>query len=78
MEGYVFVKKRLVVTWLISYLLLFAGIVFSVQYTIYTAQKWCSLVNLFNETYNSTPPTSDTGKRIAIEMAKLQRSYKCK
>lgn len=74
---YLMVPKRLIITWIITSSILFLGVVGSVGFTIYNSQKLCGVVNLFNEAYKDTPPTTALGREIASEMAKLRKSYRC-
>lgn len=57
------------------------GIMASFQYANYvdrrSNQKWCDLVGLFNDTYVANPPTTDTGKKIAVKMRQIEDEFNC-
>ena len=40
-------------------------------------QKWCSLLLTLDEAYGKTPPTSETGRKVADEIHRLRVSNRC-
>lgn len=67
--------------WFISFACMLIMTILSLQWANYidkkSNQRWCGVVNLFNEAYKATPPPTDIGKKIAAEMLKLQKDFSC-
>jgi len=40
-------------------------------------QAWCSIINLFDNTYTTQPPTTDAGKLLQKYFKNLKERYKC-
>jgi hypothetical protein len=78
---YIMVPKKLVYTWLSTTLLLFALVGASFQYTNWVDRKsnglWCGIVNLFNDTYQKSPPPSTAGQILANEFIRLRKGFHC-
>jgi hypothetical protein len=76
--AYVILSRKLMIAWLVSYLLLFVGILGSYQYANLVAQQLCGVIQLSNDTYKKQPPPSETGKLMAKEFSKIIKKYHCK
>lgn len=54
----------------------------SFQYTNYVdrknKQQWCETFGTFNIAYKVNPPTTDTGKALAREFARMYSDFGCK
>ena len=79
---YVMVPRKLIITWFSTTLILFIMILFSFQYANYVDRRsnglWCGVVNLFDDTYKESPPTTDAGKSLAAEFDRIRKGFKCK
>lgn len=40
-------------------------------------RQWCDIVTTFDDTYRVTPPTTETGKRIAASFRQMRVSFGC-
>lgn len=78
---YSIVSKRLVYAWVFSTFVLVILQLASFQYTNYVDRRsnhrWCGIVNLFNGTYEDTPPTTPIGQKLANEFIRLQKGFSC-
>lgn len=79
---YIMVPKKLVIALSVAFMGMLIMTLVSTQAAYFvdrrSNQRWCGIVLLFNDTYKDAPPTSDTGRKFAIEFIKLQREFKCK
>lgn len=75
--GYVLVKKKLIVTWIVTNVALVLLIGASFQYTNYIAQQLCGVVNISLNAYNSNPRPTETGKTLAAEFHRISKKYHC-
>jgi hypothetical protein len=75
------IPRKLFIAWIMTTVLLSVAIGFSFQYTNYVDRRsnglWCGVIKLFDDTYKSTPPPSDTGKILAQEFARIRQGFKC-
>jgi hypothetical protein len=39
--------------------------------------KWCQIVDLFDDAYRTTPPTTATGRQIATSFHNLRQQLDC-
>lgn len=74
---YVMVSRKLIFTWIAVTLVQFVLVAGSYQYTNYMNGLWCGIVNTFDETYKTTPPTTPTGIVLATEFNKIDRGFHC-
>lgn len=40
-------------------------------------QKWCSVIQIFTESYAANPPTTPAGRQFRVEFEKLAREFGC-
>jgi hypothetical protein len=81
-EVHIVIKRKFIVAWIVSYVCMMVMAIASIQWANYidkrSNQRWCGIVNLFNETYVESPPPTEIGQILQIEFIKLQRDFKCK
>jgi hypothetical protein len=58
-------------------LLVVLGYVYTHHVQRQSEQKWCALIVTMTDAYNSQPPQTELGQRIAADMAKLRRELGC-
>ena len=75
---FILAKRKLVITWLIGYVLLLGLVLGSYQYTNYVFRQLCGLISNSDDVYKESPPPSSTGKNMAKEMDRLRNKYHCK
>lgn len=79
---YLMVKRRFVVAWLIVTLVLFLGILASFQYANWvdrkSNQQWCGIIDVFLDTYKTSPPPTEIGRLLETEFKNIREFYKCK
>jgi hypothetical protein len=73
-EIFLMIPKKLIMTWIISYVALI-GIILGVA--VWSNQQWCGIVTIFNETYKTKPSPTITGQELASEFKKLQNRFLC-
>ncbi len=78
---YMMIKRKLIITWLASTIVLIIGIIASFQYTNYVLarnnKQWCTIVSLFDNSYKNEPPTSNRGENFSKEFSRLRMKFKC-
>jgi hypothetical protein len=42
-----------------------------------TARKFCTVVATTDDAYRAAPPTTETGRKLAVSFAKLRRDLGC-
>ena len=42
-----------------------------------TEQRWCGLVSTLDDTYRTTPPQTEAGRRVAEQIARLRAEFGC-
>lgn len=79
---FLIVPRKLVITWVVSTFILFLLNIASFQYTNYVDRRsnglWCGIINLFDDTYQKTPPPTSTGQILAREFNRIRKGYNCK
>lgn len=67
--------KVVMVVWLV----LAPAVVYalSVYNTRQSEKAWCEIITVLDDAYKAAPPTTDTGRRIAVAMVGIRRSYGC-
>lgn len=60
---------------------LFTAVTLSILYTNAKGnesdQRWCALLSTLDSTYKTTPPTSEPGKAVARDIARLHDQLDC-
>jgi hypothetical protein len=78
---YIMVPRRLMYTWVASFVCMVIMTGLSVEYASYTDNRsnhrWCGLVKLFNEAYKENPSPTPLGKNIASEMHRIYKEFHC-
>ena len=78
---YLVIKRRAIIAALTVFICMFIGVIGAFQYADYvdrrSNQRWCGIVSLFNENYAESPPSTTTGKKIAVAMLHLARDFDC-
>lgn len=63
------------------FLTLMLAVALNVIYTNRVAaqgnKQWCSIIVTLDDSYRKTPPTTETGKKIAADMHRLRSQFKC-
>jgi hypothetical protein len=61
-----------------------SGIVVTVSTFIYanyvdnkSNHAWCSVIITLDDTYIKTPPTTDAGRNVALNIHNLRRTFEC-
>lgn len=79
---YVMVPRKLIIFATTIFASMLIMTILSIQWASYidrrSNQRWCGIVNLFNDTYETTPPTNDIGRKLEIEFKHLETDFKCK
>lgn len=81
-KGYIFVKKKFMITMITIALVCLITAAVAMQWAVYidtkSNQRWCGVVELFNEGYKEVPPDSERTRKFATEFLKLSTDFKCK
>ncbi len=78
---YIMVPRKFIITLITiaAVCLIAAGV--AMQWASYvddrSNQRWCGIVDLFNETYRESPPPTEIGKKLAVEFIQLDKSFHC-
>ncbi len=79
---FIMVPRKLVITVISLFACMIIMTIVSVQWANYvdnrSNQRWCGIVLLFNNAYKTNPPPTPLGKKVAVEMLKLQNDFSCK
>lgn len=75
------IKRKAVLAALTVFICMFIGVIGAFQYANYvdkrSNQKWCAIVSLFNVEYAKNPPTTETGRQIALAMLRIEKEFAC-
>lgn len=72
---YLIVPKRLIVAWIAS-LCGVIGLMLGV--VVWSNYQWCGIIAAFNDTYQISPPTSETGQLLQKEFKELKNKFLCR
>lgn len=62
----------------ISYVALAVVCVLFTNHAVHESErKWCGIVVLFDNTNRETPPSTETGRKLAERMAQLRKDFGC-
>ena len=78
---YIMVPRNLIITWLTTTFILFVLVIASFQYTNYVDRRsnglWCGIISLFDNTYQKSPPPTETGRILAGEFRRISSEFRC-
>lgn len=72
---YLLVPRKLIVAWIVSVVGIMAMILGAV---VWSNHQWCGIIAIFNETYESSPPPTPTGQRLASEFERIHNNFLCR
>ena len=75
-----FTKSRwyqILIIFLIQVVLTIGAISFAVWLDRRNAQRWCDVVITLDRAYRATPPQTDTGRKLASDIARLRADLSC-
>lgn len=75
---YIMVPRKLVITWITSYVILLVLVLYSFQYTNHVFRQLCGVISISDDSYKAAPPGLATGILLAKEFDRIKNKYHCK
>jgi hypothetical protein len=76
-KSYILVKRKLVVTWIITNIAMLILIGLSFQYANIVAHQLCGVITISLKAYQNNPHPSSTGEQLESEFLRLSDKYNC-